>query len=483
MSTAAPSPIRPRNWFSGTSRTAVLTWAIVIAIASAIGYITSRQNTALRQDLSRTQNAVEMLTNDIETADPVEPTEVGGLKKEIRVLAERLAGLEKQVGGDGDQLSHLEEKASEAESQRAVERAKVVDLAGQAAVSRGHLEKLKTLQADWEAKFASLRAGESGRRIAASPPHLDLLTAVLEQDRPTPEQIQRWQLELDELAAPLQQSLKNKKEDSLIAIKAEHAQMLTDLGQQLSKSHAEFERQHRLVDALIKETTAVDPHSASLDDVLSQRRQSEGKAREQRVLAALQAARKEAEEAQAEHLKQLQRAVIDAETKRQEAKLQAEKDQIARLTKLEQEQIAEETRAKEAQGRATIAGISEKAERVDEALRLAQLERDFQRDLPDIRGYLSAFTAIGYRHREDNTKGPMSLTYIKGQGALAPDLGGLQKLMSLASASNDRPRGALPYFIGGDLRSAGINTSPLEKAQELLRKYGELMVTKGMLAK
>jgi hypothetical protein len=57
------------------------------------------------------------------------------------------------------------------------------------------------------------------------------------------------------------------------------------------------------------------------------------------------------------------------------------------------------------------------------------------------------------------------------------------RLVTLACAVNDRPRGALPYFIGGDLDWREVkNSAPVEKAQALLKKYGELMVRKGMLA-
>jgi len=45
------------------------------------------------------------------------------------------------------------------------------------------------------------------------------------------------------------------------------------------------------------------------------------------------------------------------------------------------------------------------------------LEREFERDLPEIKSYLMAFTTPGFKHRETG-KGPMSLAYIRGKGAL-----------------------------------------------------------------
>ena len=54
--------------------------------------------------------------------------------------------------------------------------------------------------------------------------------------------------------------------------------------------------------------------------------------------------------------------------------------------------------------------------------------------------------------------------------------------MALASVGNDRPRGPIPQFIGGDNGWRLTRTEPIETAQQLLTKYGDLMVQKGMLA-
>ena len=59
---------------------------------------------------------------------------------------------------------------------------------------------------------------------------------------------------------------------------------------------------------------------------------------------------------------------------------------------------------------------------------------------------------------------------------------GVSALLWLACADNDRPHDALPYYIGGNVNWNETNAKPIERAQELLNKYGELMVKKGLLA-
>ena len=93
------------------------------------------------------------------------------------------------------------------------------------------------------------------------------------------------------------------------------------------------------------------------------------------------------------------------------------------------------------------------------------MEREFERDLPEIKSYLMAFTTPGFKHRETG-KGPMSLAYIRGKGAVEKSRGGLATFQQLATSDNDRPHGGVPkgtYVTG---------TEDLNKAADLLRKYG-----------
>jgi len=71
----------------------------------------------------------------------------------------------------------------------------------------------------------------------------------------------------------------------------------------------------------------------------------------------------------------------------------------------------------------------------------------------------------------------MSYGAIEGAGALAKTSDGRQALAILVGNS-DRPSGPLPRFQGGQTRS---QEELCTRAQELLTKYGPLMIEKKML--
>lgn len=104
-----------------------------------------------------------------------------------------------------------------------------------------------------------------------------------------------------------------------------------------------------------------------------------------------------------------------------------------------------------------------------------------QRDMNEIKGLLMAFTSPGFAYRPDDTKGPASYSLIKSSGGLEPTRRGLGSLFFIAAGNTDRDRGGLPAEVGGHIASE-TPIAPIERAQELLVMYGELMVREGMLA-
>ena len=149
---------------------------------------------------------------------------------------------------------------------------------------------------------------------------------------------------------------------------------------------------------------------------------------------------------------------------------------------MELERIAEETRVKEAKQRAVVAGLKDEVLRIEEATRQAQLEQEFERELPDIRARLKPmFAASNYQplpgamRRLTNTKGPMSLNAIRTAGALAEGKNGLFSLFATVNVDPERKKIGWPEFTTD-------STEFLIQAQQYLIKYGDIMVKKGMLA-
>lgn len=476
MSTGLQPPSRLSQYFSTTAKFAILAWLIVLVAVGIFLQLPGSFGKSAQDKSSAAPTSSTAQPSSAQTSNDALASQVGRLNQDSDKLSQRLDSMEKTLGGYDAQFRRLEETASQLPSRQALERANMLGLATQVKSTRPRLHKLKTMQTEWEVKIASLLQGDAGRRIVGSPTHLDLVTGLLDRERPTAEQLVQWESQLEQLGAPLEQAAQDEK--AKISIVPEHAQQLTDLIQQVVKSLAELERQQLLLDAVSKETEKAAPGTETLEEVLRKRRTAFEQDRAKQIADA----KAQAEKSQTERLATLEKEAVEADTRRKELKQQAEQAQADQLAKIEAEQIAEESRIKEAKQRAVVAGLKDEVLRLEEATRQAQLEQEFQQDLPNIKTYLCAYTEPGYAHRQDNTKGPVSLSYLKGLGALKPGLPGLTKLLSVASASSDRPKGALPHYIGGDLRNGNINTEPVEKAQQLLLKYGDLMVKKGMLA-
>jgi hypothetical protein len=116
-----------------------------------------------------------------------------------------------------------------------------------------------------------------------------------------------------------------------------------------------------------------------------------------------------------------------------------------------------------------------------------KLEREFEMDLPEIRHYLAAFITPDNSHPTKEMtieKLPFPYSYLESRDALAETDKGLRELADIAGHKiGDRPRGPIPY-LGNIGYWSGMSTSerqPVVTAQQLLRKYGLLMVEKKML--
>ena len=116
------------------------------------------------------------------------------------------------------------------------------------------------------------------------------------------------------------------------------------------------------------------------------------------------------------------------------------------------------------------------------------LERDFARDRAAVSRHLTVFTADGSKYRGRNApaaKSPASLAAVSGAGALEDTERGLKAMLSLHLNNYNDRSGAdwavrlawmQPATWPDDRRSYILET------QRLLRKYGDLMVEKGLLA-
>ncbi len=363
-------------------------------------------------------------------------------------------------------------------SDHAVDRIKVMALTEQVKTLRTNMRKLQAHLSTWQPLSESVLRGDLGRRVVVSPTHLKLAANILEEDRVTMETANEWEQRLELLAEPIDKAALDPS--SKVTISDEHSRLISELSLNVASAMQSYSEAESLMNIIIDETASLEPHAETFEEVLRKQKRADEIALAARIEEARQAARREAEQRQIESIQQSEQALVEAETKRQELNAIEKKKAIEAQSKAEQVQMAAEAQVAEAQRQATINGLKEEAAVLAEKLRLAQLEREFERDKAKIEGYLSAFISEGYTLRSDETKGPASLSVIEGQGALEPNKAGIAKLVELANTDPRRPLGPIPYITFFNVGQA--SNEPIETAQALLTKYGKLMVQKGLLA-
>jgi hypothetical protein len=467
MSTGESNSPRPSpSWWNllatPTVRSMVLTWVIIIVVGYGLYVLTGRRDDELRQTLSSTQSSIGDLDKRLRQGDSSAIAEIEAMRKQVQEF-------DRVLGAQRDQFHQLSARADEVKSRKAVEHAKAAVLQADVTASRGRLQKIKSVHAAWTARSSSLMTGDSGRKIAASPAHVDLVVDLLERPRPTDADLQKWELQLESLANPLSVLEKDQRAD--VVISSEHAAMLADLGQQLTKALVSYDQQNLLFEAILRETTSLQPTPVTLEQILHDRKTQAEVELAQKLSKSRGEARLAAEKAQAERLAQLEQEIVAASGKAQEEALQAKKLQADQLGKAERDRIAEETKKKEAEKRAEVAGLKLETREIEDSVKAAGLEKEFQRDLPEIKSLLTAFLTPGFKYRTDNSKGPASLSHISSQRGLELNATGSYAMAFLANSS-DRPAGGLKN---------PPNQERIRRAQDLLIKYGELMVQKKML--
>ena len=463
MSSGSPSTLRQRLLLTPALKTTLLAWGVLMIGAFVLYSINSSKTEALHDDINQTRQNLEDLRNVHEAGNPQSQPELQNGREESRSPAERINQLESAL----DEESVVSIDRDLTKSELAVQKANAAKHQAMANAVVRDLGKLKSLQMEWAALESDFLNGAVGRRIAGSAKHLERVVEVLQKERPTAETIVEWESQLTLLMEPFTQV---ESEASLVAITDEHAELLSNLGKELKTQLTEFQRQKLLLESIQRETSGVAPKEVTLVDAIEQHRVQRERTEADRLEKVRESARAESEKAGAERIAKAEQELADAKIRQAESRIAAEK-----------EKVAEETRVAEMQRKATLAGLTEEVNRAEDSLRWAQLEREMQRDMNEIKGLLRAYTSPGFAYRPDDTKGPVSYSLIKSAGGLEPTRKGLDNLFYIATGNSDRDRGGLPEGVGGHIGSE-TPTQPIERAQELLIKYGELMVRKGMLA-
>ena len=455
-----------RYWNPGTRRMLIL-WAVVVVTCYVFYEFVDKKHSVIRDDLQDARTTVDKLTKRVDEGNPAVTSELNSLKDEFQRLSQEFDRYGRALGTYDDQFRRLADQITTAESERAVARAQVAGLATQVRVVRQQLDKLKSLEADWEAQMASLLDGEEGRRIAGSPSHLQIVLAVLERERPTSEEILLWETQVQELAAPIDRALADQ--NSTLALAPEHEPKIVELTRQVSATVSDLEQRQLRLTAVLKATAEATPASETLGEVVAARR-------------AADAIRLDEERSQllAEERAQTEQAIRDAELEKERMLREATEAAIRANADIELKKIED-----------AVAEVRREEDRRQADLK-ARIEREraearFEQALPELRRYLVPFITLGNKHIIRNKwtfteeKKPLSLGAIQAIGALENTANGLTQFYFLAGGQqNDRPTGVFRgNFIGGNVRPELV--PDVVRAQNLLKEFGDMLVEKEML--
>lgn len=457
----APEPHGPTPHEGISWRRPLIMWTffVIVPVVLYVGWSWFQRSSRVTED---SKEAIPKLASDV---------------KKLDVLTKQMEATRATVQAE---LDALRQKEKERISTSAVSLARLAKLRSNGAEFRERFNRLNQATVTWTTKFLPLLTNEDGKRLAASPPHREFCITMFMRPRPTSIELETWREQLYRLLDPIDEAVRDKDAD--FRALDEHQRDLISLGQLLRQKLDEMGQDRLLLETLLAETAAMPAGKETLDDVLKKRLVDEAKANAGKVADA----RRHALEQVATHL-------AEQEEKKVAAAI-AEQQETFRIQKIESDAILAtmeaKARMKKTESDREAIALNAKAKLAEDVNAVhkkqaedkAKLETEFATCRSEINSLLRAFTSPGFKHRDDQTKGPASFGLIQGNGALAPTRPGMEKLQAMGT-QNDRPLGSLPKWeFGGDYNWARTDQNLLARAQTLLRTFGPLMVEKSLLA-
>lgn len=392
----------------------------------------------------------------LNNAAPAVQTENVELKQQLANMQEMLTDLKR-----AEQLRHEEEQ---------VRRSDLQVTASTAAEADEAVAAFEKSAAAWETTTRELLTTEKGRPLAANAEALGQFRTLWAQPRPGADEPATLRRRLDPLKAVLDKAL--AANDTSYAPSEDVVSRLESIEGEARRGAEAYDDLNRRLSAIVASTPQGGPGEgtptlqAALDALEQQLTAEETAA----IAAAVERERKDRAEQlareKAESERQITAAQLEAEKIRREAEVKrlADEKQVA----LDQAKAEEEVR-KAARER-------------------ADLERRYQAALPQIQSLLSPFITEGFtqpgRHtfEQATTKRmKVSLGRLQGGGYLEDTPQGVYKLVAgtVSNKANDRPLGSFPNQVTNGYSDPWF--APAQRAQELLREFGPIMVEKGML--
>ena len=341
----------------------------------------------------------------------------------------------------------------------AVQRSTVLKAQADVQAAQDLLTRLLAQQARWRELVPPLLENEVGRRIAADSGAVKFFAVAQDRERLTPRVAEGIRQSLLAIATPVEAAAAD--ETAVLDLDPAFTRQLDGLTQQLESGLRQWQEDNALVRLLVSEAEQRAPAEATLAEALEMIRAAELRERAEKIAADVEAAK----------------AALAAEESESQMRLQ-ELESRNRLA-------ADEVEAKRRE--AELANLSAEklalADQIAAQRAMAELERKFQADLPEIRKTLVPYITPGHKQIVDGKwtyveePVPMSLSGLKSFGVFSND-----RVLYVTGGHhfNDRPNGPFRDHSGAALYDSDM---PLVlKTRRLLETYGDLMVKKGMLA-
>lgn len=377
------------------------------------------------------------------------------ISQELKKLEELMGQLKVAREGAQVELETLRRQVWDKKTTAALGMAKTDDFLARAQEIKLTLAKLEKEAEGWGPRFKEIMTGDAGKKLAGNRAQVEQITMLAEKDRLSADLARSWMKQLKALVEPVEEAA--KAEDKQFSPDEALTRALETLGNNARKRLQEFDNDRNLLDTLLSQAEKTPAESRTLQEAVQEQSADQERKRLAMIAAAKQAA-----------LDEVAKKIAEAEAKGAQE-----------IGEIKLKQTLEQTSAEKQQLEAVVAKLKVERER-------KQLEARYEAALPEIKHHLAPFIAKGYRQPDGpgrlelTTKlEPMSLSRIVAAGCLREGKNGMQNLVDIGSNfHNDRYQKNFP--IQGFLN---VKDMPfLQRAQDLLKEFGPIMVEKGLLA-
>ena len=385
----------------------------------------------------------------------------------LQEMLTRLRNLESNIASRAEAIDSLNVKASELEGERARNRVRLIEAYD---VGRGietDLNGLEELVTQWNGTLTTLTTSETGRKLATRSDLVEQYAALAGLKVATFDDLDRWRKQFEALFRRIRLAHDDAKIQAVVT--EEDIEALTSLKSDIATAHEHLRRQQRALRLIEATAEDLDPGQQSLADAVNERQAEQDAAYRRQVVETTAAAIQEVNDQYAEK--------IAAEQRHQH--------ELLKQQELEAEQLQTQQRAEE------LEKIKGKRKLLEDEIAQQKLEAEYQRDLRTIESLLAPFLDNDITQPVGNNpiaKGglarPTSLSALRGTGALDEDNDGLNFLFHVGGhPANGREKGSFPTFISLRPLGEGGEREKVRQAQQLLIKYGDLLVRDRKLSK